>query len=126
MNPSMAARFFLLNTSSKKRRIRALLSSVDIVNSPLSACFNVPTSSMVPQRSLRYVTMQRPALSVGSQINDKKHSKLLSSQSVPASGNVRRGDACRRLPCTDDPRVEWPLGTSGLSLWYTQLYVAAP
>src|SRR6266852_1694749 len=83
-------------------------------------------SSMAALRSLRYVTMQRPALSVGSQINDKKHSKLLSSQSVPASGNVRRGDACRRLPCTDDPRVEWPLGTSGLSLWYTQLYVAAP
>src|SRR6266851_5234045 len=81
---------------------------------------------MVNQRSLRYVTMQRPALSIGSQINDKKHSKLRSSQSVRASGNVWRGDACRRPPCTDDLRVEWPLGTSGLSLWYTQLYVAAP
>src|SRR6266699_3023374 len=34
MNSSMAARFFLLNTSSKKRRIRALLSSVDIVETP--------------------------------------------------------------------------------------------
>src|SRR6266571_5235581 len=38
----MAARFFLLNTSSMKRLIRALFSSVDIVETPF--CVLLPSS----------------------------------------------------------------------------------